>query len=274
MTVEYRRIGEAASRLAERLPYSVVIAVADAVARYGGLEQSSARLAILQSLPTPDFRETTTTFLDLWRSCASSVGPEAIAVALSTAAESELAHRQNKLVEVAWTGPEPPETRFRQTEQAILEVLDMATKRLTVVSYAVYRIPHIQEALVRAARRGVAIRLIVETPNRIEGQGEYDCLLALGVEVQSACSVYYWPQENRPKSDHGKTGILHVKCAIADGHRLFLSSANLTEYAFTINMELGLLVTGGSLPEDVERHFDRLVAGGIVAKVVRGDDEN
>lgn len=143
----------------------------------------------MQSLPTPDFREATATFLDEWDSCASGVGPEAVAVALYTVAERELAHLRNKLVEVAWTGPEPPETRFRQTEQAILEVLDKATKRLTVVSYAVYRIPHIREALVSAARRGVAIRLIVETPNRIEGQGEYDCLLALGDEVASACSV-------------------------------------------------------------------------------------
>ena len=116
-----------------------------------------------------------------------------------------------------------------------------------MVSYAVYRIPRIREALVAAASRGVGIRLIVETPNRIEGQGEYDCLLALGDNVASACSVYYWPQENRAKDDNGKIGILHVKCAVADGHRMFLSSANFTEYAFTINMELGLLVTGGNI---------------------------
>jgi phosphatidylserine/phosphatidylglycerophosphate/cardiolipin synthase-like enzyme len=53
--------------------------------------------------------------------------------------------------------------------------------------------------------------------------------------VASACSVYYWPQENRLKDDNGKIGILHVKCAVADGERLFLSSANLTQQAFTIN---------------------------------------
>lgn len=133
--------------------------------------------------------------------------------------------------------------------------------------YAVYRIPRIREALVAAANRGVVIRLIVETPNRIEGQGEYDCLLALGDKVASACSVYYWPQENRAKDDNGKIGILHVKCAVADGHRMFLSSANFTEYAFTINMELGLLVTGGKLPGQVERHFERLIQNGQLNQV-------
>lgn len=188
-------------------------------------------------------------------------------MALVTAAKSEHDHRHEESVEIVWTGPEPAETRFRQTEQAILEVVNTATKRLTVVSYAVYRIPHIREALIAAANRGVSIRLIVETPNRIEGQGEYDCLLALGGIVASACSVYYWPQENRAKDDNGKIGILHVKCAVADGHRMFLSSANFTEYAFTINMELGLLLTGGTLPGRVECHFDSLVSAETLIRV-------
>lgn len=267
MNYEHHEIGAAAARLAGCLPPSVMMGVAAAVAQHGGSEWPSARQAILQSLPTPGFREAAADFLDLWHSRASTVGSEAVAIALLTAAKSEHDHRHEETVEIVWTGPEPAETRFRQTEQAILEVVNSATRHLTVVSYAVYRIPRIREALVAAANRGVVIRLIVETPNRIEGQGEYDCLLALGDNVASACSVYYWPQENRPKDDNGKIGILHVKCAVADGHRMFLSSANFTEYAFTINMELGLLVTGGKLPGMVERHFERLVEVGDFLRV-------
>ena len=267
MNPEHHHMGAAAVRLADRLPYSVMIAVAGAVAQDGGMDRPPARQAILQSLPTPDFRDATADFLDLWHSSAGGVGVEAVAVALATAAKSELDHRHEETVEIVWTGPEPTATRFRQTEQAILEVVNSAMKRLTVVSYAVYRIPRIRESLVAAANRGVGIRLLVETPNRIEGQGEYDCVLALGDNVASACSVYYWPQENRPKDDNGKIGILHVKCAVADGYRMFLSSANFTEYAFTINMELGLLVTGGKLPGQVERHFDRLICTGALAGV-------
>jgi phosphatidylserine/phosphatidylglycerophosphate/cardiolipin synthase-like enzyme len=187
--------------------------------------------------------------------------------AIQMPSESEHDDKHGEMVEIVWTGPEPAETRFRHTELAILEVLDSATKRLTVVSYAVYRIPRIRESLVAAANRGVSIRLSVETRNWIQGQGEYDCLLALDDNVAWACSVYYWPQENRAKDDNGKIGILHVKCAVADGHRMFLSSANFTEYAFTINMELGLLVTGGDLPAQVERHFERLIESGTVIPV-------
>ena len=267
MTPEHLHIGAGAARLAARLPYPLAVGVAGAVARHAGLDRAAARQAILQYLPTPDFREATAEFIDLWHATAAGVGGEAVAVAILTAAKCEHDHRHDEAVEVVWTGPEPADTRFRHTEQAVLEVIDTAARRLTVVSYAVYRIPRIRDALVAAADRGVGIRLIVETPNRIEGQGEYDCLAALGLSVASACSVYYWPPANRPRDDNGKIGILHVKCAVADGRRLFLSSANLTEYAFSINMELGLLVTGGTLPGQVERHFERLVEAGNLSPV-------
>ncbi len=264
---EHQQIGTAAAKLADRLPYSMMLVVANAVSLHGGREPSVVRQAILQSLPTPDFRDVTADFIDKWQNHATSVGPEAVAVALVTAAKCEHDHRNEENVEIVWTGPEPADTRFRHTEQAILEVVNTAANRLTIVSYAVYRIPRIRDALIAAASRGVCIKLIVETPNRIEGQGEYNCLLALGSNVASACKVYYWPQENRAKDDNGKIGILHVKCAVADGKRMFLSSANFTEYAFTINMELGLLVTGGKLPNQVERHFERLISTGQLVEI-------
>ena len=76
-------------------------------------------------------------------------------------------------------------------------------------------------------------------------------------------SVFFWPVGKRAVHANGKTAILHVKCAVADGRWLFLSSANLTEYAFTINAELGVLITGGELPGQVESQFDRLISLGV-----------
>ena len=54
---------------------------------------------------------------------------------------------------------------------------------------------------------------------------------------------------------------------MADGRWLFLFSANLTEYAFTINIELGVAVSGGRLPGQVESHFDGLIARRIVQPI-------
>lgn len=142
-----------------------------------------------------------------------------------------------------------------------------ATQRITLVSYAVYHIPRVREALVRAARRGVRIIVIVETPDKLEGENEYNTLRALGQDVANCSAVYYWPPENRGRDDAGKLGILHVKCAVADGRWLFLSSANLTEYAFTINMEMGVLVTSGTLPGQVQEHFERLIGAGQLVRL-------
>ena len=44
-------------------------------------------------------------------------------------------------------------------------------------------------------------------------------------------------------------------------------SANLTEQAFTINMELGVLLTGGPLPAQVEQQFDGLIGVRVLEKV-------
>ena len=42
---------------------------------------------------------------------------------------------------------------------------------------------NIGKALVRAANRGVRLTVIVETPDKIEGEGEYSTIKALGQEV-------------------------------------------------------------------------------------------
>jgi phosphatidylserine/phosphatidylglycerophosphate/cardiolipin synthase-like enzyme len=225
---------------------------------------SKARIAA--GISQPHYRSLAIAFLDAWQSEAKPISPEAVAAALLTAAHSEQAHQQHQSVELVWTGPEVGVVPLRRTEQALLQVIDSATRRATVVSYAVYHIPRICDALVRAADRGVSINVIIETPDRLEGQNTYDTLKALGPSVAARCGVFLWPLEKREKDDSGKPGILHVKCAVADGRWLFLSSANLTEYAFTLNMELGLLIAGGSLPAQVEGHFDRMIQTGVLAR--------
>jgi hypothetical protein len=65
----------------------------------------------------------------------------------------------------------------------------------------------------------------------------------------------------------GKSGLLHVKCASANGRCLFLSPANFTVQTFSINMELGVLITGGPTPVQVEAHFTGMIEGRVLAKV-------
>jgi phosphatidylserine/phosphatidylglycerophosphate/cardiolipin synthase-like enzyme len=126
--------------------------------------------------------------------------------------------------------------------------------------------PRIAESFVRAAGRGVRITIVVESPDRLEGQNTYSTLKALGEEVAACSTVYVWPHAKRKQTAEGRVGLLHVKCAVADRRIMFLSSANLTEYAFSLNMELGILITGGEQPPRVEDHFDRLIQTGTLIR--------
>jgi len=263
MTPE-RAIVESAYALACSLPSSTAEMVAVAIL---SCSESSLRAEITRRVPHHQHREAALAFVDRWQLEAKEVDARTVGVALQTAALSEQAHRDSHSVELVWTGPDTEDTPFRRTEQAILQVLDAAKNRITLVSFAVYKIPNVGNALVRAAKRGVRLSVIVETPDKIEGEGEYSTIKALGKEVAACSTVYFWPKENRPLGDNNKVGILHVKCVVADGVWLFLSSANLTQQAFTINMELGMLVRGGTMPSRVEQQFERLIQTGQLKQV-------
>ena len=255
MTPE-RIIVESSYALACSLPSSTVEAVATAILKSS---EVSLRAEISRQVAHHQHRDMALAFVDRWKNEAKDVDGRTVAVALQSAALSEQTHRDSQSVELVWTGPDTDHSPLRRTEQAILQVLDSAKTRITLVSFAVYRIPNICNALVRAAKRGVRLTVIVETPDKIEGEGEYSTIRALGQEVAACSTVYYWPKENRPIGNNNKVGLLHVKCVVADGKWLFLSSANLTQQAFTINMELGTLVRGGTMPGRVEQQFDQLI---------------
>jgi phosphatidylserine/phosphatidylglycerophosphate/cardiolipin synthase-like enzyme len=259
-----RVIVESAYALACSLPGSTVEAVSAAILT---CSEGSLKAEISRRVAHHQHRDMALAFVDRWQNEAKDVDARTVAVALQAAALSEQTHRDSQSVELVWTGPDTEHTPFRRTEQAILQVLDSAKHRITLVSFAVYKIPNVGKALARAAKRGVKLTVIVETPDKIEGEGEYSTIRALGQEVAACSMVYFWPKEHRPLGDNNKVGILHVKCAVADGEWLFLSSANLTHQAFTINMELGMLVRGGMMPNRVEQQFERLILSGQLKQV-------
>src|SRR5262249_46765179 len=148
---------------------ALVLTFAEVIAQVPTRAGSLPRRTLVQHLPTAAFRDAAADFLDEWHTGAPRVSGPMAAMALVTAAQDVQAHREEQRVELGWTGPDIGASTFRRTEQALLEVVHSATARLLVVSFAIYHIPRIQEALVAAAQRGVHIMLIVETPHHSEG---------------------------------------------------------------------------------------------------------
>jgi phosphatidylserine/phosphatidylglycerophosphate/cardiolipin synthase-like enzyme len=258
---------EKVRRLAVELPSPMVTTLITTIERLRSSTAPAIKADVLRTIAHPFYRALASDLLDTWRlSAPDMTTPTAVALALSVALASEQTRREGQTVELVWTGPDTATMPIRHTEQALLQVIDATRQRLILVSYAVYKIPRICNALIRAADRGVSLRLIIETPDR----HDYDTLRALGDAVAARSTVYFWPLEERGRDTSGKPGILHVKCAVADSRWLLLSSANLTEYAFTVNMELGILITGGTLPGQVERHFDHLIDSGVLISASGG----
>jgi phosphatidylserine/phosphatidylglycerophosphate/cardiolipin synthase-like enzyme len=265
MSHQRQIIVDHAQRLATEMPLSMVKRLAATIEKVAPSHWPAARREILQTLSHPYYRALATGLLDAWQVEAPDITPQTVAMALAVATATT--HREVQTVELVWTGPHTSTLPLRHTEQALLQVIDAALQRLTLVSYAVYKIPRIYNALIRAADRGVSLEIILEAPDPHDGKHAYNTLRALGEAVALRSAVYLWPFAQRGTDASGKAGVLHVKCAVADGRWLFLSSANLTEYAFTVNMELGVLITGGPLPGQVETHFDQLIQAGVLARV-------
>jgi phosphatidylserine/phosphatidylglycerophosphate/cardiolipin synthase-like enzyme len=141
------------------------------------------------------------------------------------------------------------------------------------VSFAVYRVRAVAAALAKAVERGVDLRLIAETPESGEGKIAFGPAATFGQEISRKARVYVWPREKRPTDGHGRHGSLHAKCAVADGRSVFLSSANLTDYAMTLNMEMGVLVTNEGLAQQILRHVGALIRDGVLQESDLGTNQ-
>lgn len=111
------------------------------------------------------------------------------------------------------------------------------------------------------------LHICVEAPEPSGERIAYDTIAALGSPLTDWAGVYIWPQKKRPLDENGRHGSLHAKCVVADGQMLFLSSANLTEYAMALNMELGVLIRGGPLSGRAAGYFQQLMVNGILVQV-------
>ena len=209
----------------------------------------------------------------LARMTQAGAPPAAVGYAILAAAQMSAYQRQRQRLDLLWTGPETTVIPTRRNDQALLDVIGAARETLYLVSFAIYQIEGIQAAVAHALDRGVQVHLFLELPQRDEeaGQVGYNTLQAFGVDLALRCWVYEWAVAKRPfrlvwdasrQAQKKRYAALHAKLAVADDAQLFISSANLTEYAMRHNIEMGVLITGGDEPGRVREHLRALVDQG------------
>lgn len=236
-------VARRAAELCHRLPAEVVESLCKRLERVGPDASRGAVLASLSGIAEPSARAETTELLVDWLATDPSANARDFAFLLRGASAADQRIRMNQRLELVWTGPSAPHSPFRRTDQALLEVIQTAQRDLWIVSYSSYKVPDIAAAIAEAARRGVRIRLVLESKEDSGGALTFSALTGLGTELAESAAVYVWPKDQRP-GEGSNRGVLHAKCAVADDETLFVSSANLTGNAMLLNMEMGILVRG------------------------------
>lgn len=248
-------------------PWPQVAHLAQRVSEVNRPEMSYTLNQILRFFPTPALNAKVAHLLATWQRATPQIDGASLSLVLTTAGQVNVAQRNTEVIDLVWTGPNVDGPPLRRTDQALLEIIDSSHHSLLIVSFAVYNIPGIKAALMRAAARGVTIQICVESPEESRGKIAQNALASLGGDVARNSTIYVWPYARRPRSPSEQHGALHAKCAVCDQNLLFLSSANLTDHAFTLNMELGVMIRGGSAPADAWLHFQRLMERGELVKI-------
>ncbi len=236
---------------ARNLPPRQVERLAVEIARHQDASED-ARATIPSAVATVRFRQAAHRILDAWQDLPG----EAVALALHTAARAITSARAEQSIDVVWTGPQTREVPVRLTRAVLVDVIRAARERLIVVSFTAYRVAVVVEELAAAAARGVDVRLVLESTEP-DGVLIRDAATAFA-SLAEAVSFWVWPAEQRPRLSAGRAA-LHAKAAIADDHTALVTSANLTGHGINENMELGLLVRGGSVPRRLTAHFQQLM---------------
>ena len=262
---EHESAMEVVAAFAADVPHELLEAACCRLERLAPDAPAARWLTAMDRLPQPELRARAAGVVEAFAAAAPEGGPRSLAWALRAAEAADRAERARQQLELVWTGPAPDGCVLRRTDQALLEVIHRSQRTLIVVTYAAYDVAPVRAALEAAEARGVALTLVLESKEESGGKLTFDAARALG-PLAGRSALYAWPLERRPRDAQGRPGAMHTKCAIADDHVLFLSSANLTGFALALNMELGLLVTGGSSPQRVAEHFRALVASGILVR--------
>lgn len=175
---------------------------------------------------------------------------------------SSYAYHQAKgeeATELVWTGPSTEMVATRRTEQALLEVINVAKKTLFLTSFVAYKVSSVTKALNNAVDRGVAVSILLESSEEYGGDISVDSIGQMHMSIAGA-RIYFWDK----KVGDFVGGKVHAKVAVADEHVSFISSANLTGHAMEKNMEVGVLIRGGDVPERLHQHLNALVTTSVV----------
>jgi cardiolipin synthase len=251
------RLLKAIAVCADQLPPGRVESLAKKIAAFEP-DQSSLLLSEIVGggVMSPYVNE----LINAWQ--GTNIRPSELALMLLSARQVVMQKDADQSIELVWTGPVTPVVSARKTEQVLLQVINQAKSHLFITSFVAYKVDSLIQALNSACDKGVQLFLLLESSIDDGGIIEIDVIAKMKKAIPRA-HVYAW----KDKAIEFEGGRVHAKVAVADKSACFITSANLTGYAMEKNMELGLLINGGTIPGLISEHLNALVDTNILIEV-------
>ncbi|HAH78979.1 MAG TPA: hypothetical protein DCL64_05615 [Ruminococcaceae bacterium] len=131
----------------------------------------------------------------------------------------------------------------QKAQPRLVEVIDSARKDLDVAIYS-FTDQGTAEAIERAKRRGVAVRIITD---RQQSAGQYQKVLLNRLAADKI-----------PVKVDSHSGIMHLKVTVADGKVATTGSFNYTKSAENANDEVFVVLRDEKVAQDFEAEFTRM----------------
>jgi phosphatidylserine/phosphatidylglycerophosphate/cardiolipin synthase-like enzyme len=145
-----------------------------------------------------------------------------------------------------WPAPEP--AAIPVVEQALLDRLNAATTSIDAALYDFDR-PSLRDALVAAAARGVAVRMVTDDEERTPASASqpfYTAIAAAGIPVLD---------------DADATRLMHDKYAVIDGRTVWTGSTNWSDNDLTRNHNNALVFDSPEVAAVYAHDFDQMFGG-------------
>jgi len=225
-------------------------------------DESLDASALIETLPNTNNNDAAHCLANVIRQAEGLLPWKALGASLDLCSSMYSSYQEKQTIELLWSGPSPgSQIPARRIDQVFYDLISSSTREILLVTFAAHKIPQLTEGLVAALNRGVRVRLILEFEETSQGQLSIDAMNAFPETVCQRSEIYYWPLNKREKNSSGRPGKLHTKVAVIDDMAV-LSSANLTDDAFSRNCELGLLFSDGQVLDRIRHHFDGLCGDG------------
>jgi cardiolipin synthase A/B len=197
--------------------------------------------SIKKHMPTTSNADLALLLYEVIDAAVGQVSWEALGYGMQSAFNIHAHDQKARQLEMLWSGPSPAgHLPARRIDQALYDLIANAKEEILLVTFA-------------AAKAS-------------EGQLTFDALKAFPSALVKTSEVYCWPLEKRERNQAGKPGKLHAKLAVVDD-AVLLSSANLTDDAFSRNLELGVRLVDAEVVRWCKDHFSVLIKDSMIMRV-------